>query len=731
MINNLNEQQCKAVTYPLKPVLIMAGAGTGKTTILTNRIWYLINELGLHPDEILAITFTNKAAEEMNLRIKAQVGYPLEWIGTFHSICIRILRQEIHHLNRSNNFKIVDDEDSQNIIKGIYEELNFDKTKYSFKNMLHTIDVIKNNQYDLDDLNDFKIQWKLKIDNQDILHMVKVVYQKYVQKFLDYNYLDFNDILNFTNLIFEQHPEVTNYWSNKFKYLLVDEFQDTNIAQYELIEHLGGEKFNVFAVGDEDQIIYTFRGADSAVIDKFIHHFPNNDVEVLKLEENYRSTNQILGVANSLIDKNIGRIKKNLFSQKPDHIKPIVHSSNTAEEEANYVASKINRLILEGVRPSEIAILYRNNHLSRTYEQSLIFHDIRYNLYGGYKFYQRSEIKDILAYLQVINNFDEISLLRIINIPRRKISDATVRVILNYANQQHCSTWDALLKHDEINELNNSQKNAIKGFIDLIEDFRSKNLNDIENFFQYLIANINYFDYVKSINATKVETVEKNLEELKNSISSFKNRRGNNWSLTEYLHEIALFTNADDRKKHENAVSLMTIHAAKGLEFEYVFLVSFNDGTFPSKHSVVEVNGLIEERRLAYVAITRAKKELYLCWNSGYNYTDRSSSLPSRFLKDIKPELLNKSEPKFSVKSNWDLQWFDSQQSKNIEKEEVYNDAQLNDYKVGDQIVHTVFGTGIVMDVKNDILEISFKPPYNTKHLIFNHKSIKRKISHE
>lgn len=729
MINNLNKQQLEAVTYPLKPVLVMAGAGTGKTTILTNRIWFLIDNLGLHPDEILAITFTNKAAEEMNHRIHKQVGYELEWIGTFHSICVRILHQEIHHLNRNNNFKIVDDEDGLSIIKGIYEELNFDKNKFSFKNMLNAIDVIKTNQYDLDDLDNFKVQKSLRVDDPNILYMVKVTYQRYVQKFTDYNYLDFNDILNFTNLLFELHPNVRQKWANKFKYILVDEFQDTNAVQYQLIEHLASEKFNVFAVGDEDQIIYTFRGADSTVIDKFIHHFNNTNIEVLKLEENYRSTNQILDVANCLIDKNIGRVKKNLFSNKPDHIKPIVHSSNSMEEEASFVASKIANLIDDGVAPKEIAILYRNNHLSRAYEQALVFNDIRYNLYGGYKFYQRAEIKDILAYLQVINKYDEISLLRIINIPRRKISDSTVREVLKYANAQHCTTWNALVNAEEITELSNAQKQAIRNFVNLIEDFKQQNLDDVENFFQYLISNIGYYDYVKSTNSEKLQTVENNLEELKNSIINFKNRKQNKWSLGEYLREIALFTSLDDKKKVENAVSLMTIHAAKGLEFEYVFLVSFNDGIFPSKHSILEINGLIDERRLAYVAITRAKRELYICWNCSYNYTDKSSSLPSRFIKEIDKNLLDKSLPKFMTKSDLDLSWYDSKNNTKIVKEDLYNLQQTNNYKIGDQIVHTVFGTGIIIDIKNDILEISFKPPIKTKHIIFNHKSIKRKIN--
>lgn len=726
MTQKLNSQQLEAVIYPLAPVMVMAGAGTGKTTILTKRIGFLIHELGLHPDEILAITFTNKAANEMNSRISYVIGQSLEWIGTFHKICIRILVQEIHHLGRTPNFKILDEEECLTIIKNIYEECKYDKNVLSFKNALNIIDRLKTKGYELDDLDNFNVAKKFNLLDSKVLAMFRNVYQKYTQKFWDYNYLDFNDILNFTNIIFEQFPEVQKRWANKFKYILVDEFQDTNAVQYRLIEHLGGEQFNVFAVGDEDQIIYSFRGADTTVINRFVNHFKDHKIEVLKLEENYRSTNQILGVANDLIDKNINRVKKNLFSNKEDHIKPVVHYSNSLEEEANFVARKIDNLIKSGEEPREIAILYRSNYLSRAYEQSLIFNDIRYNLYGGFKFYQRSEIKDILAYLQVIDSQDELSLLRIINLPRRKISDTTIKNLLDYANQNKITLWSAMLDVKEIDALTTAQKQAIANFVDLIHDFQKRDINDIENFFNYIINSIDYMDYVKSRDATKVESISKNLEELKNSIINFKNRR-NNWSLSNYLQEIALFTSLDDRKKNENAVSLMTIHAAKGLEFKYVFLVSFNDGIFPSTHSINELNDLIEERRLAYVAITRAKYELYLCSNLAYNFNTKTSSIPSRFLKEINKNLYEKTQPKYAVKSNLDLEWFDSKK-KSIDKTNFYNESQSNDYKIGDKLVHVTFGDGVVIGINGDILEISFKPPHKIKYIMYNHKSIKRQI---
>lgn len=729
MINKLNSQQIEAVTYPLLPVMVMAGAGTGKTTILTKRIGFLISEYNLKPYEILAITFTNKAAEEMNSRIKKEIGQPLEWIGTFHSICVRILRSEINFLGRNSNFKIVDDEDCKTILKGIYEELNLDKNKLSYKTAQSMIDIIKTNMYDLDDLNNFNVQKKLKIDNDQILWMIKMIYQRYIKKFEDYNYLDFNDLLNFTNIIFENNPEARIRWSKKFKYILVDEFQDTNPSQYQLIEHLGGEEFNIFAVGDEDQIIYSFRGADSTVIDRFVNHFEGKKIPILKLEENYRSTNQILHVANDLISKNKSRVAKNLFSSKQDHIKPIVHQSLNNYEEGNFVANKIAELIKEGVEPKEIAILYRSNHLSRSYEQALIYNDIKYNLYGGFKFYQRSEVKDILAYLQVINDYDEISLLRIINIPRRKISDTTVKILLDYSVKNNLKLWDSLVNVDQINELTTAQKNAIKQFVELIELFKKQDKNEISTLFDFIIDTIKYYDYAKTVHSVdKLDIIERNLIELKNSILNFKTRKANKWSLNDYLNEIALFTSLDDKRRHDNAVTLMTIHAAKGLEFSYVFLVNFNDGIFPSKYSLTEHNGLIEERRLAYVAITRAKKELYICWNTDYNGLDGKNNVKSRFLNEIKDELLQLSIPKFIKKSNLDLEWFDSNNKVKFNKDELYNNDEKNNYKIGDHLSHVVFGEGVVIGINGEILEISFKPPYKIKNIIYNHKSIKRQI---
>ncbi|MDE5617707.1 MAG: ATP-dependent helicase, partial [Ureaplasma sp.] len=588
----------------------------------------------------------------------------------------------------------------------------------------YIIDKIKSNLINIDELSKFEVRKKLKLDDEKIFKTFIILFELYNKKFLDYNYLDFNDIINLTNDLLSNFPVVRQKWSSRFDYILIDEFQDTNYSQFKLIENLANENFDVFAVGDEDQIIYTFRGADPNIISKFLSHNPK--IEILKLEQNYRSTNQILNAANALIANNKNRIDKKLFSTNEDHIKPILCEFNSLDEESAFVAKKINELKNNGVELKNIAILYRSNYLSRSYEQSLIYYGIKYNLYGGFKFYQRSEIKDILAYLQVINNGDEMSLRRIINLPRRKISDQVVNYILQYSYDKEISFLQALYDHKNIDILSDSQHLSIQQFIELLDDLKSQDKNDIGNFFDYLLKKIDYINYVEKQDQKKSDSIKKNLLELKESIISFKNRNQEEWSLSNYLHEIALFTTLDDKKKNENAVTMSTIHSSKGLEYEYVFLVSFNDGIFPSLHSIVD--GIEEERRLAYVAITRAKKELYLCSNEGFDFETKKSFIKSRFIDEIGFELIDKYKKSFVKMSDLMSNWFDSKNNKKLNKNEYYNSNQINTYHVGECVVHTVFGTGYIIGISNDILEISFPPPHKIKKIVYNHKSIKRKI---
>ena len=726
---NLNKNQLEAVTFPMESVMVMAGAGTGKTTVITSRVLHLILDQHINPDRILAITFTNKAATEMNDRIKKSVGYPLDWIGTFHSICIRILRREFYKLNRKNNFKIIgDDEEALTIIKDIYENNHYDKTIISPKKMLYIIDYLKSNIYDISSLeNDYNILNKLEIIGIKQIQMVKTTYINYVKKFEMYNYVDFNDILNFTNFILSNFSDSLEYWSSRFDIILVDEFQDTNDIQYKLLMLLASKNHNIFAVGDEDQSIYTFRGANPKIIHNFLN-YENKQIQVVKLEENYRSTQEILNAANTLINKNKNRIIKNLYS-KTNNLKPSFFLADSEEEEANFVVRKINSILAlnSDVELKDIVILYRSNYLSRPYEQALVSEGYKYNLYGGFKFYQRTEIKDIIAYLNVIDNNDDLSIRRIINIPRRKISDQTVKHILDYSNNNNLSFYDAICEIDKIETLSSAQKQSVHNFINFIDYFKNTKFNSLVDLFDELLNKSQYLSYVESTEPKRLITVSKNLDELRNGIANFENRHLNDATLTNYLQEVMLYTLLDDKKKNENAINLMTVHTAKGLEFKYVFLVGFCDGIFPSIHSIEE-NNIEEERRLAYVAITRAKKELFITANRTYNFNLKKEKEPSRFLKDIDNINLNIIKNQFVTKSNQDLDWFDSKNKQKIDLDQKYDANSVNDYKVGDKIIHIVFGIGVVIGINNDVLEISFKPPYGVKNIVYNHKSIKRQV---
>ena len=727
-LSRLNLQQKQAVTYPVAPLMVMAGAGTGKTTVLTNRVAYLVEEVGLDPKRILAITFTNKAANEMNERIANLIGRPIEWIGTFHSVCIKILRREIYHLNRNNNFKVVDEEESTTIIKDIYEKYGYKNADMSYKNMLNIIESIKTNMYDLNDIRNPRVAARMGIVGDAQINMVVRVFTEYLNKFELYNYLDFNDILIFTDIILNSFEDARQYWAHRFDYVLVDEFQDTNDIQFRLIKTLAGSEFNVFAVGDEDQTIYTFRGANPEIINQFINH-QNRKVPVIKLEENYRSTQPILDVANSIIAKNQNRIAKNLFSINKTGPKPILYVGESEDDEASWVVRKILYLTEEkGVQLKDIAILYRSNYLSRPYEQALISEGLRYTLFGGFKFYQRTEIKDIIAYLTAIDNNDELSIRRIINVPRRKISDETVKKVIDYANAKNLTFWDALNEVDEILTLSSSQKNAINSFVNMMYEFKNKDYLSIGDLFDDVVQKTEYIHYISDKDSQKTKSTEQNLQELKQGMMTYQAKNEQNWSLSHYLQEIALYTSIDDKKRQENSISLMTVHSSKGLEFNYVFLVDFVEGVFPSVHSVETNNGIQEERRLAYVALTRAKKELYICANNAYSFQLKTKKSESRFLMDARIGSIDRIKPTYVKRSSLDMDWFDSKAKPKVSKDEQYENAATNNYKVGDKVVHVIFGQGTVMAINGDILEISFKPPYNTKNIIYNHKSIKRQL---
>ncbi len=726
-LNSLNNEQYQAVTAPLGPVLVVAGAGTGKTSVLTKRIAYLIDHHHMNPDRILAITFTNKAAMEMQERVHKLIHQSLPWIGTFHRICINILRKDFSALNRNPNFKIIDEEETTVLLRDLYEKHHFSIKDLSYKNAVSLIDKCKTQGLTPDQLANGKQLDDFVFDSKQDLLTFSKIYQDFIGRCETLNLLDFNDILNLTYELLSNHHDVRDYWSHQFDYILVDEFQDTNDIQYQLVKLLVNENQNLFVVGDPDQTIYTWRGAKQSIINNFDKEYPS--CKTIILNQNYRSNQSILDIANKLIVYNKNRIHKDLIAA--NHVtgsKPIFYSAANTDVEALWVVRQVQRLLDSGAENSDIAILYRSNYLSRPIEQMLVQYGIRYTIYGGFKFYQRSEIKDMLAYLSVIANHDEISLRRIINTPSRRISDNVVQAVLEYAHRHNLSFWDALLAHQRIEGLSNPQKNAIQSFLDLIEELETHKEERIDKIVVEVMKAVQYQDYLDRIDHKTVSNKMEYLEELLNAMETYMNRNPK-WSLTKYLQDITLYISSDDKNNNKNTVSLMTVHTSKGLEFKYVFIVGFNEDIFPSRKNN-SPEALEEERRLAYVALTRAKEMLYMSASGDYSVRLQRTNVPSSFLYEIGMEHLSVMKGKINVVSDHDGIWFNSKDPDSFEimKGCLNLDQKENTYKVGDQIVHTIFGYGIVIAVRDKFITVEFDSKFGTKELIFNHKTIKRVI---
>lgn len=723
-LSNLNKEQYEAVVAPMGPILVVAGAGTGKTSVLTKRISYLIQECGLNPDRILAITFTNKAALEMNERVKKIIDCSLEWIGTFHGICIRILRRDIQSLNRNPNFKIIDEEETIVLLREIYQNNHFEPKNLSYKNAVHLIDKIKTQHLTKDDFSSLTNYITYGFNTKKNALVFWKIYEEFIQRCETLNLLDFNDILNLTLELLDKDQNVSEYWSNRFDYVLVDEFQDTNEIQYRLVKLLVGKEHNLFVVGDPDQTIYTWRGAKQSIINNFDREFPN--AKTIILNRNYRSNQSILDAANKLIAKNTNRIHKDLIAANSENIgkKPLYYIGVSVDAEANWVASQIEALKLNGVENKDIAILYRSNHLSRPIEQALVQYGFRYTIYGGFKFYQRSEIKDMLAYLSSICNHDEISLRRIINTPSRRISDVAVQGILNFAHENNYTFWESCIKYNENPYLTPTQKSAIANFISIMENLEEHKNERLDKIVVEIMKEIRYHDYLNHIDKQTANNKMDYIEELLNAMTNYMERNPN-WTLNKYLQDITLFISSDDKNNKKDTISLMTVHTSKGLEFKYVFIVGFNDGVFPSKKNDT-YEAIQEERRIAYVALTRAQEQLAISCNTDYSVRLQTNNTPSEFIHDIGHDQLTPIASRFKVRSNLDLNYFDSQ-NKDISNN--YNQTMVNDYKIGDQVIHTIFGLGLVTGIENDFLVVRFSPQFGVKRILFNHKSIKRSLS--
>lgn len=742
--SKLNPEQKQAVTSPTEAqILVVAGAGTGKTSVLTQRIAYLIAEQYFNPKRILGFTFTNKAADEMKERVKKTIPVSLPNLGTFHAICIKILRKEIHLLDYKSEFEIVAEDDQEVLIKEILDELAFDKKEYKPKDLIWLFSKLKSLQDYRGDLLVDKTNWyRFNIKDKNYARNIIQTFNLYNQRLHKFNYLDFEDILNFTYQILSTNSEVLNYWQDQFDYILVDEFQDTNPIQYELVKLLANKHKRLFVVGDPDQMIYSFRGAKQSIINQFSSVYENALVIVLKT--NYRSTQEILDAANNLINVNSRLIKKELVSYSGKGNKPKYFRAQDSVIEANWVAFEIKNLLNPNnelnVKPQEIAILYRSNYLSREIEQAVIRYGISYNILGGFKFYQREEIKDIMSYLRVINNFDELSLLRIINKPRRGISNECFSKLKKYASEQDLLMVQVFERVEELtNLLSAAQIKATKAFYDQILAIRIRNANQsFLELIDLIIDTFKYDEFLQTNYPEKFEDKIENIQSLKNSISYFLNKN-NDATLTDFINETMLYTAQDDKQIKNDAITLMTVHTSKGLEFDYVFVVGMNDDVFPSRRAIEEDNKAIdEERRIAYVALTRAKKQLYLSSSSGYSFVNKVDKIESRFIKEMglnnldiiksnlvtnKPSTMLYSE---YLKQEEEKSWFDSQKRNQAIEANYYQDLE-NNYVIGEQIVHDVFGIGTVMDVIEDRIKIYFQKTKQTKELAFNHKTIKRK----
>lgn len=690
---NLNDRQLQAVTTKSQYVRVIAGAGSGKTRVLTTRILYLIDQWGIPSENILAITFTNKAAKEMKDRIEKMVddNGNSSFISTIHSFCLYFLRREIKVLDYPSNFSVIDTDDQKLIIKEAIKQYDIENTKGEINNILNYIS--NNKAAGIDCLA------ALDMANNDKYTMYAKAYQYYMDRCKQQYYLDFDDLLLFTNRILKTKSQIKEKWQKKYQFILVDEFQDIDNVQYELISHLASEASYVYVVGDPDQTIYSWRGANINIILDFDKKFKN--AETIILNQNYRSTQNILNGANSLISYNKNRVKKDLISQNSAGDKIIHFSAGSEESESMYIVDKINSFLAKGNNYQDIAILYRSNYLSRSIEKRLVDYHIPYIIYGGIRFYERKEIKDMLAYLKMLSIKDDISVKRTINIPKRGIGDKSIDALFDYARENNLSLYQAIDTYQGSGE---KKMKAYKQLIDeLTEQSNDKSLTDL---FDMVFQQSGYREMLTNSKDPEDANRLENIKELMNDIEDFS-KSNVDATLDDYLANVALYTDIQN-SSDENVVRLMTVHAAKGLEFDIVFVCALSDGIFPSQRSIEESGnkGLEEERRLAYVAFTRARKVLILTDNRGFSYSEGASKRPSRFIEEIDSQYLK--DYNKVVNDNY----YNSSSSTVISHNKTVTSSK---YKNGDKVYHDVFGEGIVLKSEGGNVQIAFSFPYGVK----------------
>lgn len=769
---HMNEKQKEAIFSVNGPLLILAGAGSGKTTVLVNRIANLIkygnayndtvipdfvdevclNKLKMYleaenntldfshnlsvnpvrPWQILAITFTNKAANELKERLVNMLGDAGNdiWASTFHSTCAKILRQHGDKLGYSSHFAVYDTDDIKRLVKDCQQALNIDDKILSHKSIISAISHAKDNMID-------SVEYNRQAGNDFRFTQIAKVYTMYQKRLIDADAMDFDDLLFNTVKLFKKHPEVLEYFQEKFHYVMVDEYQDTNKVQYEFVKLICEKRKNLCVVGDDDQSIYKFRGATIENILNFEKTYKN--AKIIKLEQNYRSTQNILNAANAVIENNSERKGKKLWTQNPAGEKIHHHTTFNENDEANYIAETILNKIAAGANYSDFAVLYRMNAQSNNIERTFIKSGISYRIIGGHRFYERKEIRDMIAYLSVINNpNDEIRLLRIINRPKRAIGDKTISKITEIAAQTGKSMLEIIRHADEYGDLLRASL-KLKKFAELID-----NLIDISgnpefslcDLYKKILENTNYIENIR-LEKDDVDARIENINELSSNIIKYEQENRENASLEGFLEEVALFTDIDNYDDNANAVTLMTMHSAKGLEFPVVFLPGFEEGIFPGAQSIYNPEELEEERRLAYVGITRAKEELYIVnaeMRMLFGSTNRNK--PSRFALEIPEDLVEKTENKRIIqKSYTDIKLNIKAPAKSVSAsartfthfEKSQNPSAS--FSAGDIVVHKVFGKGTVYSAKpmgNDtLLEIKFDNIGNKK-LMANYAKLER-----
>ncbi len=753
LLKQMNPEQKEAIITTEGPLLVMAGAGSGKTRVLTHRIAYLMSEKLVAPYNILAITFTNKAAREMKERVHRLVGNVAKdvWISTFHAMCVRILRRDIDLIGYDLNFGIIDDSDQLSVVKSILEELNIDPKKESPKYFLAQISNAKNELKRPSDL-------KREFENDNVVR----VYEKYQERLFRNNRVDFDDLLMLTVHLFEKEPDVLAFYQNKFQYIHIDEYQDTNGAQYKIVQLLASKFKNVCVVGDSDQSIYSWRGANIENILSFESDYPS--AKVILLQQNYRSKQRILDAANDVIKNNGGRLEKRLWSDRGEGELIEYYRASDGDVEANYIASKIDTLRRDGRQLDEFAVLYRTNSQSRAVEQSLLRQNLPYRLIGGTSFFKRKEIKDMMAYLRLIcNPDDDLSFERVVNEPKRGIGNTSVDKLKGYAQHSELSLMASII---ESHGLAKAASNKLLNFRELIYTLRTQvDTHSLVGFLDVVLSQTGYLEMLENENTIESHSRIDNLEEFKSMAQKFEevdlveilqeedseetvDDLTTMTKLIIMLNELMLQTDVqEDETTDEAKVTLMTIHAAKGLEFPVVFVCGFEDGIFPLYRAIEEgAEELEEERRLAYVAITRAEDLLYLSnAESRYQFGSRAANPESMFIKEISSDLLEhvgnsrrqSLSSFFSDDSSYKKPMYQQNRfgakpaaPKVAPKKRLVSTVDLNEstsWQSGDKLSHDTFGEGVVVGAKGDVISIAFAAPHGIKKLLGSHPALKKR----